>query len=213
MARKKYWKLEYSIALFFMLGTILLMMPVSIENTRQANFISKWNEKYNRVDYVFQVINAHITGELLTSFNKAKTPQEREKLLLQIVKPYLRLNTEQPVSKRYKVKYMNGNRSYKGKLYNFREFYYGENNTIVGIKDIKSEKENDAFFMMMFDMNGLLPPNCWGKDVFGINIYDGGHIEPFGAQMDMDELKKDCSDIGSGIGCSYYYKIGGGFDD
>ena len=45
MVRKKYWKLEYSVALFFMLGIILLMMPISIENTRQANFISKWNER------------------------------------------------------------------------------------------------------------------------------------------------------------------------
>ena len=48
MAGKNRWKLEYSIALFVMIGVILLIMPFSIENTRQANFISKWNEKYNR---------------------------------------------------------------------------------------------------------------------------------------------------------------------
>ena len=67
--------------------------------------------------------------------------------------------------------------------------------------------------IMMFDMNGILPPNRWGKDIFGINIYDGGKIEPFGFDKDMIELKKDCSDNGTGIDCSYYYKIGGGFDD
>lgn len=81
MAKKRYWKLEYSIALFVMLGVILLLMPVSIESTRQANAISKWNEKLNRVEYMFSVINAHITDDILKSMNKAKTPQEREAIL------------------------------------------------------------------------------------------------------------------------------------
>ena len=94
MAKKRYWKLEYSIALFVMLGVILLLMPVSIESTRQANAISKWNEKLNRVEYMFSVINAHITDDILTSMKKAKTPQEREAILLALVKPYLRINTE-----------------------------------------------------------------------------------------------------------------------
>ena len=63
--KKHYWKLEYSIALFVFLGVLLLVMPVSIENTRQANFISKWNEKLNRVEYMFSVINAHISDDML----------------------------------------------------------------------------------------------------------------------------------------------------
>ena len=36
MAKKGYWKLEYSVALFVMIGVFLLIMPVSIENNRQA---------------------------------------------------------------------------------------------------------------------------------------------------------------------------------
>ena len=67
--------------------------------------------------------------------------------------------------------------------------------------------------MLMFDMNGLLPPNRWGKDIFGINIYSEGHIEPFGKNFDMSDLKLDCSEKGLGINCSYYYIIGGGFDE
>lgn len=31
--------------------------------------------------------------------------------------------------------------------------------------------------------------------------------------MEMSELKKDCSESGTGVSCSYYYKIGGGFDE
>lgn len=213
MAKKRYWKLEYSIALFVMLGVILLLMPVSIESTRQANAISKWNEKLNRVEYMFSVINAHITDDILKSMNKAKTPQEREAILLALVKPYLRINTENYPSKHYKPRYMNGAKVYKGQSYYFDDFYFAENNSIVGIKDIKSEKSTDALFIMMFDINGIMPPNRWGRDIYGVNIYDGGKIEPFGFDMEMNELKKDCSDSGTGVSCSYYYKIGGGFDE
>ena len=67
MVKKHYWKLEYSIALFVFLGILLLIMPVSFESTRQANFISKWNEKLNRVEYMFTVMNAHITDDMLKS--------------------------------------------------------------------------------------------------------------------------------------------------
>lgn len=213
MAGKNRWKLEYSIALFVMFGVILLIVPFSIENSRQANFISKWNEKLNRVEYMFSVINAHITDDMIKSMSKAKTPQEREKLLLTVVKPYLRIDTENYPIKHYKPRYMNGDRIYKGQLYFFDDFYFAENNTIVGFKDIKTDKSSDVWFLMMFDMNGLLPPNRWGKDIFGINIYDGGIIEPFGFDKSMQELKKDCSESGTGVDCSYYYKIGGGFDD
>ena len=64
---------------------------------------------------------------------------------------------------------------------------------------------------MLFDINGILPPNRWGKDIYGVSIFDGGKIEPFGFELDMKELKKDCLD--TGISCSYYYKIGGGFEE
>ena len=213
MTKKHYWKLEYSIALFVMLGIILLIMPVSIESSRQANFISKWNEKINRVEYMFTVINAHITDDMIKGMSKAKTEDEREKLLLAVIKPYMRIDIDGTPVKHYRPRYMNGAKIYKGQTYYFDEFYFAENNTIVGIKDIQSDKSDDVLFLMMFDINGILPPNRWGKDIFGINIYDGGRIEPFGFDKNISELKNDCSDRGTGIGCSYYYKIGGGFSD
>lgn len=213
MGRKHYWKLEYSIALFVMLGIILLIMPVSIENSRQANFISKWNEKINRVEYMFTVINAHITDDMIKGMKKAKTKEEREKLLLTIIKPYMRIDIDGVPVKHYHPKYMNGAKVYKGQTYYFNEFYFAENNTIVGIKDVLPKKADGISFIMMFDINGILPPNKWGRDIYGVNIYDEGKIEPFGFDKDMTELKKDCSNSGSGISCSYYYKIGGGFND
>lgn len=210
MAKKYYLKLEYSILLFIILGILLLIMPFSVENSRQAGFISKWNEKFNRVDYMFSVINAHITDDIIKSMNKAENSQEREAILLRLIKPYLRINTDNR-PKHYKPRYINGARVYKGQTYYFDDFYFAENKTIVGIKDIKTETADDAMFIMLFDINGILPPNRWGKDIYGVSIFDGGRIEPFGFDLDMKDLKKDCRE--TGISCSYYYKIGGGFEE
>ena len=86
MAKKYYLKLEYSIFLFVFFGILLLVMPFSFENTRQAGFISKWNEKFNRVEYMFSVINAHITDDIIRSMKRAKSHEEREAILLALVK-------------------------------------------------------------------------------------------------------------------------------
>ncbi len=212
MAKKRYLKMEYSLLLLVIVGVALMLLPLSAGNVRQANFISKWNEKYNRLEYMFSVINAHVTDDMILSMKRAKTPQEREQLLLTIIKPYLRVNTESR-PKHYKPKYFDGSKIWKGEKYFFDDFYFAENKTILGIKDIHTEKVSDFFFIMMFDINGSLPPNRWGKDIFGVNIYDQGRVEPFGYNQSMESLKEDCSNEGTGLYCSYYYKIGGGFDD
>ncbi len=213
MSKKLYPKIEYSVVLFVILGVLLLVMPFSIENTTQAGFISKWNERLNRVEYMFSVLNAHITDDMLKSMKKAQTNIEREKLLLTIIKPYLRVKTDIRPPKRYKPKYMNGTVVNKKHHYYFEDFYFSKHNSIIGIKDIHTNKPDAPWFIMMFDINGILPPNRWGRDIFGIDIYENGRIEPFGYNSDMQSLKQDCSKNGTGIECSYYYKIGGGFDD
>lgn len=213
MTKKYYPKPEFSIILFIILGIILLVMPISIGNASQAYNISKWNEKYNRVEYMFSVIKAHVTADMLVSMKKAQTSHDREKLLIALVKPYLRVNTENK-PKRYRQKLLNGSKISQKDMYFFEDVYFAENNsTIVGIKNIHTVNPSDPLFAMMIDVNGILPPNRWGKDVFGIRIYDGGKIKPFGEDLPMDAIKEDCSKTGTGGACSYYYTIGGGFDD
>ena len=212
MTKKHFWQTEYSIILLVIFSAILLLMPMSVQNTTQAMFISKWNEQYNRIDYMFTVIDTHISDDIIKNFDETKTSREKEQLLLMLVKPYLRIDTERHPPKHYKPRYMNNTKVFKGQDYYFDEFYFTENNIIAGIKDVKNVDNKTPFFMMMFDLNGLMPPNRWGKDIFGVYIYDMGKIEPFGSELGMDELKKDCSKEGTGVYCSYYYKIGGGFD-
>ena len=93
------------------------------------------------------------------------------------------------------------------------KFYLNKNGKIMGIKDIKDDDIFHPAFIMAFDMNGLKGPNTWGKDIFGVNIFADGKTSPIGAGWDIEDLKKDCSEVGTGVSCSYYYRIGGEFNE
>ena len=160
---------------------------------------------------MFDVIDTHESDEILKSFKRAKNAEEREAILLNLIQPYLRL-TKTKLPRRYNPKFMNGERISLTDRYYFEDMYVSDNGMIVGIKDIDSPDERAPKFRIMMDINGKLPPNIWGKDIFGVNIFSNG-VEAFGSNLPMEKLKLDCSELGTGVGCSYYYKIGGGFDD
>ena len=201
------WKSEYSITLILLLGLGLFFVPISFPSTIQAQFITKWKDCYNRVVYMKDVINKQESSEILTAFKRANSQEEREEYIISLVKPYFRLNPIKQTNN-YRPKYFNKKKVNKNDLYYFKDIYYTDKKVIVGIKDI--DETEDSMFMMMFDINGKLPPNIWGKDIYGAKIYDD-RIEAFGQSLQIDDMRKDCSSEGTGISCSYYYKIGGNF--
>ncbi|MBR5555801.1 hypothetical protein IKU74_07310 [bacterium] len=211
MAKRGLLKFEYAVTIVVVFAVLLLIIPVDIESTVQANFISRWNDKYQKLEYMFDVIDTHESDEILKSFKRAKNAEEREAILLNLIQPYLRL-TKTKLPRRYNPKFMNGERISLTDRYYFEDMYVSDNGMIVGIKDIDSPDERAPKFRIMMDINGKLPPNIWGKDIFGVNIFSNG-VEAFGSNLPMEKLKLDCSELGTGVGCSYYYKIGGGFDD
>lgn len=211
MAKRKLLKLEYSVTLVIMFAVALLLIPFDIESSVQANFISRWNDKYVKLEYLFDVLDTHEQDEILNSFKRAKNAQEREAILINLIQPYLRL-TKTKLPRRYNPRFMNGERIALTDRYYFEDMYVSDNGMIVGIKDIDSDNEKAPKFRIMMDINGKLPPNVWGRDIYGVNIFATG-VEAFGSNLPMEKLKIDCSELGTGVGCSYYYKIGGGFDD
>lgn len=205
--KKCIWQLEYTITLIVLFAVILFLIPTSLQSNMQAKFIMRWKDCFNRITYMRDVISKHEQSDIIKSFKRAKNEEEREHIIINLIKPYFRLN-EDKFPKHYHPKYMNNKRVKKGDIYHFDEIYYTDNKIIVGIKDVDNAK--DPMFMMMFDINGILPPNTWGKDIFGARIYEN-RIEAFGQTDSLDEMRKDCSPEGSGISCSYFYKIGGNF--
>ncbi len=209
MKNKHFWKLEYSITLITIFAITLLLVPTSIQSTVQAQFITRWKDCYNRISYMKDVISKQEQSDILKSFKRAKTEEEREHIIINLIKPYFRLK-EDKFPKHYHPRYLNKKRVKKSDLYYFSDIYYTDNKMIVGIKDIDEGEE--PMFMMMFDINGMLLPNTWGKDIYGAKIYKD-RVEAFGQAKTLDEMRQDCSPEGSGISCSYYYRIGGYFVD
>ena len=209
MKYKRFWKLEYSITLIVLFAIALLCVPVSLQSTMQAKFITRWKDCYKRVAYMKEAISKQEKADILKSFKRANNEEDREHLLMNIIKPYFRLD-EEKLPKRYHPRYMNKKRVKHNDFYYFDEIYYTENKIIVGIKDI--DEAAYPMFMMMFDINGKLPPNMWGKDIFGAKIFED-RVEAFGESETLENMRRDCSPEGTGISCSYYYSIGGNFVD
>ena len=133
--------------------------------------------------------------------------------MMNLVKPYLRISGQDELTKKYNPYYLNGSKVKASDEFHFDNLYLTSKNKIVGIKDIKDDDVFHPAFIMMFDMNGLKAPNTWGKDIFGINIFVDGNITPIGSGWDLEDLKKDCSESGTGVSCSHYYRIGGDFNE
>jgi len=211
MKEKHFWKVEYSITLLVLFAVLLLICPMSVKSTLQADLIARWTDCYGKLSYMKDVMAKHEQENMLAQLKRTQDREEREKIITMIIKPYFRL-TESRYLKHYRTRYMNGARIMKGEDYYFPELYTGDGNIIVGIKDIKTQTPKSAMFMMMFDVNGLLPPNRWGRDIFGIKVFDD-RIEPLGKDLPLDIMREDCSLKGTGISCSNYYLIGGTFID
>lgn len=211
--KKRFWKIEYSITIFVIFGIILLLIPSKFIASKEATYISQWNETIHKMEYIFSAMNAQADSDIVKSFKRAKSNGARENLMMNLVKPYLRITEFDELDKKYSTYYLNGEKVKQDDEYYFSNLYLSKNNKVIGIKDIKDDDIYHPAFIMMFDMNGLNAPNTWGKDVFGINIFVDGKITPIGAGWDIEDLKKDCSPTGTGVSCSHYYRIGGEFNE
>lgn len=211
--KKHHWKIEYSITVIVIFAMVMLFIPARFIESKEASHISVWNEIYHKMEYVFSAMNAHADSDIAKGFKNAKSNAARETMMMNMVKPYLRISSQNELHKKYTPLYMNGSKVAAGDEYYFERFYLTSNNRIVGIKEVKNHDIYQPAFRMLFDVNGLSRPNTWGKDIFGMNIFVDGKISPLGAGKSIDELTKDCSETGTGVSCSYYYRIGGDFKE
>lgn len=210
MKRSGFTIIEVVVVFLLMLGVTFLVLPKSLDSTKQARFISKWTEKYSEMQYMFSVIKAQKDGEIQEKLLAVQDDNDKQKIFLNTIKPYLRITSEVKIP--YKPIYMDGTEVIPNSQYYINNFYFTSLNEIVGLKLVDPNcKDKNLCEMLVFDINGLEAPNTWGYDIFGINVLPN-KIEPFGEHIAYDVLKNNCSKYGSGVYCSYYYLIGGRFD-
>lgn len=211
MVKKGFTIVEVVMVFLLIFGVTFFILPKNLDTTRQARFISKWIQKYSELEYMFSVIKAQHDEELNSKINHAADNNEREEVLLETIKPYLRI-TSKVTDTKYKQYYMDGEKVAPETKYYFNELYNTSSNEIVGLKWFENKcRKGVVCAAIVFDINGLEKPNKWGHDIFGINVLKD-QIDPMGMGVDPYVLKRDCSHKGYGTYCSYYYLIGGKFD-
>ena len=110
--------------------------------------------------------------------------------------------------KPYNISFLNN--SIHEDKYQFDDYKLTHSNAMISVKYF-DKNENGILGILVYDVNGNKKPNTWGKDVFGLNIYND-RFEPFCKEYTVDQQKQDCSRHGSGLCCSNYYLIGGDFE-
>lgn len=184
---------EVSILFVIFLIVAFLVAPLSVDDTRQAKNTSKWRSVQSDFTNIFYSVNTD------REENQTKFKEAFFKALENDMKNDI---------KSYRITFLNG--TYPNDTYRFKDFKNTYSNATLAIKLFETEQDN-LKGVLMYDVNGKLGPNVWGKDVFGMNIYDD-KFEPFCKSDPIIKQKQDCSKNGTGLCCSSYYLMGGNFD-
>lgn len=191
--KKGFTIVEVSILFVIFLIVAFLVAPLSLDDTMQAKNTSRWRSVQQDFTNIFYSINTQKNETLIPFLSAFESVFENE--IKEEISPY-------------KITFMNG--TYPNNTYRFKDFKSTFSNAVIAIKLFETPQDK-LQGILMYDVNGEKGPNVWGKDVFGLNIYDD-RFEPFGKHKSLNEQKQDCSKNGTGLFCSNYYLIGGNFD-
>lgn len=191
--KKAFTIVEVSILFVIFLIVAFLVAPLSLDDTLQAKNTARWRSVQSDFENIFYSINTQKENETF-NFND---------VFNEVMKNEVKTDAEP-----YKITYMNG--TFPGSTYRFTGLKQTLSNATVSYK-LYDYPQNGVIGVLMYDVNGQIGPNVWGKDVFGLNIYSD-RFEPFCKNDSVSTQKQDCSKSGTGLCCSNYYLIGGSFN-
>lgn len=188
--KKGFTIIEVSILFVIFLIVALLVAPISLDDSLQAKNTSHWRNIQAEFSNIIYSINTQKDASDFNfnrSFNTAMKSEIKEPIIP------------------YKITFMNG--SYPSSIYRFTDYYQTQDNAVLAYK-LTGKDDNNRVGILMYDVNGQVGPNVWGKDVFGYNIYED-RFEPFCKNDSIHIQKQECAKNGTGLCCSNYYLIGG----
>ena len=188
--KKAFTIVEVSILFVIFLIVAFLVAPLSLDDSLQAKNTSRWRNVQSDFANIFYSINTQKDDENF-DFNKSFTA---------VISGEIKSET-QP----YKITFLNG--TFPNSTYRFNDFRLTQANSVVAYK-LYDVPQDGVLGLLMYDVNGSVGPNVWGKDVFGLNIYSD-RFEPFCKNDAVVTQKQDCTKDGTGLCCSNYYLIGG----
>ena len=191
--KKAFTIVEVSILFVIFLIVAFLVAPLSLDDSLQAKNASRWRNVQSDFANIFYAVNAQKEDEnfdFKTAFESVMSGEVKGNVDL------------------YKITFLNG--TFPNSTYRFNDFKLTQTNSVVSYK-LYETPQDGVLGLLLYDVNGSVGPNVWGKDVFGFNIY-ADRFEPFCKEKPVSEQKLDCSKNGTGLCCSSYYLQGGSFD-
>lgn len=189
--KKGFTIIEVSILFVIFLIVAFLVAPLSLDDSLQAKNAQRWRNVQSDFTNIFDSINLK---------------KEQDKIDFSSAFHAIMDNEIKKDGETYKVSFLNT--SSPTFQYKFDDFKVTHANSTVSYKLYDSPQEGNLMGILMYDVNGQVGPNVWGKDIFGLNIYTD-RFEPFCKYDPIEIQKKDCSRQGTGLCCSNYYLIGG----
>ncbi len=202
---------EVLLVIFTVAVIAAAIFPLKIINHSQAEKIATWKNFYPQLEYAF---DAMISSEK----NLPKTFFEDKNLspdvFFDIYTNFLNVDkqkTQKTDFSKYHQYFLNGKIIKRISKYNADKYVVLQNGMIIAFKKFdRISDEHSPLGILMVDVNGKSRRDFIGRDVFAVLMYTD-RIEPVGKNSSRQEMKEDCSPVGSGLKCSAYYLVGGNF--
>ena len=191
--KKAFTIVEVSILFVIFLIVAFLVAPLSLDDSLQAKNASRWRNVQSDFANIFYEVNAQKEDEnfdFKTAFESVMSGEVKGNVDL------------------YKITFLNG--TFPNSTYRFNDFKLTQTNSVVSYK-LYETPQDGVLGLLLYDVNGSVGPNVWGKDVFGLNIYSD-RFEPFCKNDAISVQKQQCSKNGTGLCCSNYYLQGGSIE-
>ena len=191
--KKAFTIVEVSILFVIFLIVAFLVAPLSLDDSLQAKNASRWRNVQSDFANIFYAVNAQKEDEIFdfkTAFESVMSGEVKGNVDL------------------YKITFLNG--TFPNSTYRFNNFKLTQTNSVVSYK-LYETPQDGVLGLLLYDVNGSVGPNVWGKDVFGLNIYSD-RFEPFCKNDAISVQKQQCSKNGTGLCCSNYYLQGGSIE-
>ena len=201
---------EIALGIFLIIVLAAILFPLNMINRNQAQRIALWKSFYPQLEYSFDLMKKDEP-----SFLKAYESDTRlngtaffDEFACYLNKDFF-IDTKD--YHRYKHRFFNGKIISRSSKYRANRFLKLKNGMVLSFSEIdrNGDKTSPVGFLFV-DLDGKCSRNFIGKDVFVVKMYPD-RIEPYGYGLSIQDMKEDCSPVGSGLYCAAYYLIGGAF--
>lgn len=208
--KKAFSIMEITLFIFLIVVIAAILFPMNIIDRNQAQRIALWKSFYPQLLYAFDLmkkdepdfLNAYNSDAKLNGtafFDEFMNYMNKESYLKE--SDYLT----------YRHKFFNGKIINRESKYRANKFVKLKNGMIISFSenDRKDNSQSPIGFLLV-DIDGKYSRNLIGRDVFVVKMF-ADRIEPYGYGLSIQDMKEDCSPVGSGLDCAAYYLLGGSF--